>query len=459
MVENQLPLFPQNKSSYKISQVIKRNGQIVAFDKEKITNAIFKAAVHVEGKDREIAVHLTNQVIRKINKTYFSNTIPSVEEIQDLIEKTLIENGHARTAKAFILYRAERAKIRDKKELTVAIEDTIPYKLVWKVYSWNVDHLCDSVEKLNFSMENGLWKKLVFDSEKHYHEQIHKVAETLKKKIAQIKLMIVAGPSSSGKTTTTLKISESLKSKGISFVLMNLDNYFKSLEDHPKDQDGDYDFERPEALELELINEDLDRLLKGKKIKMPLYDFKKGKRVGFSQELCLKKGEIILIDSLHGLHEELTQVVPKEQKFKFYIEAVCQIKDKDGNFVRWTDLRLLRRMIRDSWQRGCEAAKTVGHWHYVRRSEKRTIVPFISNADMVFNGSLPYELPVYKNILEKKFPEIIEKYSKEPHKMDAFIRSQRVYKLLKSLKAFPEIDFIPKNSILREFIGGSIYNY
>ncbi|MBI2118013.1 MAG: response regulator SirA [Elusimicrobia bacterium] len=459
MVENQLTLFPLHKSSYKITQVIKRNGQIVAFDKEKITNAIFKAAVQVEGKDRELAVLLANQVIRKINKTYIDHTIPTVEEIQDLIEKVLIENGHARTAKAFILYRAERSRIREKKELTVAAEDTIPYKLVWKVYSWNVDHACDSVEKLNALMENGLWKKLVSDSEKHYQEQIQRVAETLKKKIGQIKLMIVAGPSSSGKTTTTFKISESLKSKGISFVLMNLDNYFKSLEAHPKDQYGDYDFERPDALDIALINEDLNKLLKGKKIKMPLYDFKTGKRVGFSQELYLKKGEIILIDSLHGLHEKLTQVVPKEQKFKFYIEAICQIKDKDGNFVRWTDLRLLRRMIRDSWQRGCDATRTVGHWHYVRRSEKRYIVPFISNADIVFNGSIPYELPVYKSMIEKKFPEIIEKYRKEPHKMDAFIRSQRVYKLLKSLKAFPETDFIPKNSILREFIGGGIYNY
>lgn len=459
VVEDQLPLFPTLKESYKVSQVIKRNGMVVKFDREKITNAIYKAAVEVGGSNRQLTAELTDKVIQMMNELYPQGATPSVEEISDIIEKVLIENGHARTAKAFILYRSERARLREQKQSIVEVEDNIPYKLVWQAYSWNVDHNCDTVEKLNQQMQDGRWKQLLADSEKHYAEETRKVAEIIAKRKEQIRLMIVAGPSSSGKTTTSMKIGERLAEHGLSFVLMTLDNYFKNLESHPKDEYGDYDFESPYALELEMINDHLSQLLKGKTIKMPKYDFKTGIRKDNVTEFKLKPGEIILIDSLHGLFADMTKSVPQEQKFKFYIEAICQLKDAGGEFVRWTDLRMLRRMIRDSWHRSYDPAKTVGHWHYVRRSEKKYIVPFIHTVDYVFNGSLAYELPVHKNLMEHHFPAIAEKYKNDPKKVDALIRAQRVQKLLNSLEKFPELDFIPKDSFLREFIGGGVYQY
>lgn len=442
-----------------VENVIKRNGTIVAFNPEKITNAIYKAALSVGGKDPQLAEELTAKVILHLNQSYTDGSSPTVEEIQDIVEKVLIENSHARTAKAFILYRAEHARIREKKESAIEVEDNIPYKLLWKAFCWNAERQCETIQKLNHLMTNGGWKNLVTDSEKYYHSEIQKTADLIYKKKDQIRIMIVAGPSSSGKTTTTIKIGEVLKRHGISFITMNLDHYYKNLNLHPKDEYGDYDFESPHALELEMINDHLSKLVQGKTIKMPHYDFKTGTRTDNVTEFKIKKHEIILIDSLHGLFEDMTHSIPREQKFKFYIEALCQIKDPQGEFVRWTDLRMLRRMIRDSLHRNYDPVRTVGHWHYVRRSEKQYIVPFIKKADYVFNGSLPYELPVHKNFLEKQFPEIIRTFEKDPKKADAFMRAKRVYQLLKSLEPFPDMDFIPNNSFLREFIGGSVYKY
>lgn len=458
-MSTQLNLFPTLNKSFKIKQIIKRSGQVVDFDPEKITNAIYRAAVQVQGKDRDRAIFLTNQVLSLTNQTYTQNTTPSVEEIQDLVEKVLIENHHARTAKAFILYREDRARVRERKDQSIPIEDNVPYKLLWKIYSWNVDHHCHTVEQLNHQIKDGGWKNLVLDSENEYSQEIQKVGERILKRKEDLRVLIIAGPSSSGKTTTTIKIGEVLNKKGTSFLTLNMDHYFKDLDKHPKDVYGDHDFEGPHALDLDLISQQLEDLLKGKKVKAPIFDFKTGKRKEGSVEMSLKKNEMILIDSLHGLHPDLTQAVPEENKFKFYIEAICQIKDAQGNFVRWTDLRMLRRMIRDNHHRNYEYLRTVGHWHYVRRSEKIHIVPFIRNADYVFNGSLPYELPVHKLFLEKEFPKIIQKYQEDPHKLDAFMRAQRVYELLQSLEPFPDLDFIPHNSHLREFIGGGIYKY
>ncbi len=459
MIDDQLNLFPKTNSSYKVTQVIKRDGKQVAFQAEKITNAIYLAAVSVGGKDRRQAEELTEKVLAVMHKLYPAGSAPSVEEVSDLIEKVLIESGHARTAKAFILYRAERARVREKKDAIIEVQDNIPYKLIWKIYSWNVDHRCDSVENLNRHIHDGTWKKLVEDSEKHYHQEIKKVAQLIHKRKDDLRLMIVAGPSSSGKTTTTMKIGEALAEAGISFVLLGLDNYFKNADNHPVDEFGDRDYEAPTALDLDLINEHLSALLKGKTIRMPHYDFKTGVRTDNVREFKLKKGEIVLIDSLHGLYADMTQSVPADQKFKFYIEAICQIKDTNGEFVRWTDLRILRRMVRDSWHRGYEPHQTVGHWHYVRRGEKKYIVPFIHTVDYVFNGSLGYELPVHKNFLEALFPKILKTYENNPKRLDAFLRAQRISHLLKSLEAFPDSEKIPRNSCLREFIGGSVYKY
>lgn len=452
-------LFPEKEIvSFRINKVIKRDGRIVAFDKDKITDAIFRSAAEVGGSDKELSEELAKKVVVMINENYLPDSTPLVEEIQDLTEKVLVENGHFVTAKAYILYRAEHKRIREGKESKVIVQDNIPYKILWEYLAWNVDHRCDTIEKLNEHIKSGSIKNLITEAEAVYHEEITKVAKKIIASRDAIRLVIVAGPSSSGKTTTTTKISEVLKKENISFVLLNLDNYFRNLEEHPKDEYGDYNFETPQALDLPLINEHLFDLMKGKTIKMPLYDFKTGKRTLDRTEFRLKPNQILLIDSLHGLYGEMTKSIPHKMKFKFYIEAICQIRDKGGEFVRWSDLRMLRRMVRDSWHRAYDPVRTVGHWHYVRRSEMKYIVPFIGKVDHVFNGALPYELPLHKKFMFRRFPEIIKAYSNDVKKTDADIRARRVHKLLSEFEEFDD-SLVPKNSLLREFIGGSSYKY
>ena len=458
-MEEKNGLFPEKEIiSFKLNKVIKRDGRIVAFNKDKITDAIFRAAVEVGGSDREMADAMANKVVAMMNQVYTPDVIPSVEEIQDLTERVLGENGHFITAKAYILYRAEHKRLREGKNEKIIVQDNIPYKILWKYFAWNVDHNCDTAEKLNERIKNGTIGKLIEDAEALYDEEINKVAKRIIENRDKIRLVIVAGPSSSGKTTTTTKISEVLKKENISFVLLNLDNYFKDLEEHPKDEYGDYDFETPQALDLPLINQHLFDLLKGKTVKMPYYDFKTGKRFLDNTEFKLEKNQILLIDSLHGLYDEMTKSIPHNMKFKFYIEAICQIRDKDGEFVRWSDLRMLRRMVRDTWHRAYNPLRTVGHWHYVRRAEMKFIVPFINKVDYVFNGAMPYELPLHRKKMLNQFPEILKAYEGDPKKIDAYMRAKRVQKLLSEFDEFDEA-LVPENSLVREFIGGSSYKY
>lgn len=460
MVEKQPALFGDDElGKLKITKVIKRDGRIVLFNRDKIVDSIFRAAVEVGGSDRALSETLADKVIALMREVYPVNATPSVEEIQDLIEKVLVENGHYKTAKAYIIYRDEHRRLRERKDAKIVVEDNVPYKVLWRVYSWNVDHGCDTTENLNKTIRDGKFPELVAAAERQYHENIDDVAQRILERADKLKLVIVAGPSSSGKTTTTLKIGEKLAEKNLSFVSIGLDNYFKDLEEHPKDEYGDYDFETPEALDLKLINEHLFDLLKGRTIKMPIYDFKTGKRTLNAREFRLEKNQILLIDSLHGLYPAMTASIPHENKFKFYIEALCQIKDSKGEFMRWCDLRMLRRMIRDSWHRSYDPVRTVGHWHYVRRSEKRHIVPFINKSDYIFNGSLPYELPIHKKYLFKYFPQIISAYKDDPKKVDAYIRGKRVNDILNEFTVEPDDTCVPKNSLMREFIGGSIYKY
>jgi uridine kinase len=454
----QLDLFPQPQQS-KITRIIKRDGRLVAFNKLKITNAIYRAAAALGGRDRDRSEELADQVLNRIHLAYPAGSTPSVEDIQDFVERVLIDNGHAKTAKAFILYRHEKARTREQKPEISSVKDNIPYKVLWRVLSWNVDHGCHTVESLNSAVRGGGWKKLIRDAERSYHEEIHHVAGMIVKRLPDLRLVIVAGPSSSGKTTTTTKISERLKARGHSFLLMNLDNYFKDLSHQPKDEYGDYDFEMPAALDLDLINEHLGLLLDGKPIRMPFYNFKTGLREKGTGEFRLNEKEILLIDSLHGLYDGMTKNIAPENTFRFYIEALCQIKDAEGDFVRWADLRLMRRMVRDRWHRSYDPAMTVGHWHYVRKSELRYIVPYIHSVDYIFNGSLPYELPYHGARLRPLMAGIIQRFKEDPKKVDAFLRAQRVERLLSSLAEEVVDADVPADSLLREFIGGGRYHY
>jgi uridine kinase len=440
----------------KISQIVKRDGSIVSFDQEKITVAIYKAGASLGKHDRTVSEQLACEVVERLHKNFSCENIPTVEEIQDIVEEILIKNGHPKVAKAYILYREDRAKHRQQKKEKKA-QDFIPYKKLWKILWWNVEHQCETVEKINAHVCNNA-KNFVIEGENTYHEDVATAADEILENKDQIQLVIIAGPSCSGKTTTTIKLAEHLKKQGISLVALNIDNYFFDIENQPKDQFGDHDFETPEALDLPLINQHLTELLEYKKVWMPKYDFKTGHRVLNHTPLQLEHNQMVLIDTLHGLYPKMTDSISDKKKFKLYIETLSQIKDKEHNFVRWTDIRLLRRMVRDKTNRNYPPDKTIEHWHYVRRSELKHIIPYIHTVDYIVNGSLCYDLPLLKKYLYSYFPEFVKKYENDPHHQDAYIRAKRILNLLETFETLDET-WIPSNSLAREFVGGSCYEY
>jgi uridine kinase len=281
--------------------------------------------------------------------------------------------------------------------------------------------------------------------------------EFAKRKYAR--LILIAGPSSSGKPTTTIKLGQGLKHLGLKLVTLNVDNYFFDLEIHPKDEFGDFDFETPQALDLELINKHLEKLIHGEEILIPYYDFKIGKRYENQTRMKMQANEIILIDSLHGLYPAMTSSIPDEQKFKLYLEPLMQLKDSQGRYIRWTDIRLMRRMLRDAAHRAYDPRKTLLHWHYVRSSEMRNIIPYINSADFIINSAMPYELGIYREKLFNQFSQWILDYKNDPLREDAFKRAERVFNVLKEITPIRETSIIPTNSVIREFIGGSTYKY
>jgi uridine kinase len=443
-----------------IKQIIKRDGSIADYERARITEAIFKAAQSVGGSDRETADYLAKNVEKELLTSYGENCLPSVEEIQDTVEEVLIKKGHTQTSRAFIIYRHDRAREREEQSDHFQSGDNIPYKKIYEVLNWNIEHGCDTVDGINRIIDEGRYPELVEATNERYYKEVALGADQIIARLPDVRIVIIAGPSSSGKTTTMIKMSEKLREAGINkLVGINIDHYFFDLEMHPKDEFGDYDYETPQALDLELINQHLEQLLAGETIKTPDYDFKTGKRTLDVHELSLAEDEILLIDSLHGLYDAMTHSIPATKKFRLYIETLGQVRDNNGTFMRWADNRLLRRMIRDSWHRNLQPLQTLTHWHYVRRSELRNIIPFINTVDYLVNSAMPYELPIMKNRLFKYFPQAIEKYREDAKRKDAFIRAKRVYDFFEPMMEMADDSAIPENALIREFIGGSTYKY
>lgn len=441
-------------------QITKRSGAVVPFNRDRITNAIYRAAVAVGGRDRALAERLADQVVELVARQCGPNGIPTVEDVQNAVEKVLIENGHAKTAKAYILYREERAQRRAERDRRESqAQESVPWRKLWEVLNWAVDHDLNTVDRLNTRLARGEWAAIVSESDAAYQQDIALAAEEIAARREQVRVAIVAGPSSSGKTTTTTKLSLLLKEMGLSLVPLTVDHYFFDLELHPRDEHGDYDYETPQALDLDLISQHLAALVAGERVLIPYYDFRTGRQHRDHTPMQLGPNEIILIDSLHGLYAPMTAGVASEAKFKLYIEPMLQMKDGNGVYVRWTDLRLMRRMERDASHRAYDPQQTLEHWHYVRSSELRNIVPYINTADAIVNSALPYELPVMKRRLIDSFARWAVQYDHDPLREDAADRAKRVYALLSQVGDPGPEEAIPGDSLLREFIGGSVYAY
>jgi len=442
-----------------IEKIVKRDGRIVPFRREKITLAILSAAIAVGGRDRRTAERITDDVITMLESQASPGSYPTVEEVQDLVEKCLIERGHAKTAKAYIIYRYEHALKRAGRESLTYSSDNIPYQKLWLALSWGVDKGCVWLSQLADYIQKGGFLDLVKKSEEFYKSELEEALRRITRRIDDVRIIIVSGPSSSGKTTTTIKIADRLKELGYTLVTLNVDNYFFDLKDQPRDPGGDYDYETPQAIDLSLINRHLRELLEGKTVQVPFYNFKTGNREGISGALSLKPSEILLIDSLHGMFTEMTEGIEEEKKFKLYIETLSQLKGGEGRFVRWADIRMLRRMVRDMQFRNYSPRQTLVHWHYVRRSEVRHIIPRLTEAHFIFNSFLPYELSIMKHRLGRYFPGFVDEFRNDPEMDDALSRAMRVQEIFTEIPEWEDEQVVPDDSLLREFIGGSRDRY
>ncbi len=443
-----------------LEHVVKRSGAIVPFNRERIANAIYRAAVAVGGRDRGRAEDLADQVVEYLAQNLPADHTPQIEEIQDAVEKILIEQGHAQVAKAYILYRDERdRKRREDSRRSMRPSENVPWRKIWYVLDWAVRHDLDTIQSLNDRVGKGEFPQIVHESEAAYEDDLDTASEILAERGDLLKMVLITGPSSSGKTTTTIKLEQRLKKRGLRFRALNVDNYFFDLELHPKDEFGDYDFETPQALDLPLINEHLRHLVQGEQVMVPYYDFKTGHRTDEQTPMVLEKDEILLIDSLHGLYPPMTEGIDSEVRASLYLEPLLQMRGLDGEYIRWTDLRLIRRMLRDSVHRAYDPQRTLEHWHYVRASEMRNIIPFQGTADFIINSAMPYELCLYRARLLEEFTRWEAEYMDDPLREDAYMRASRVRQVLEAIEPVIDDSPVPSDSVLREFIGGSSLKY
>lgn len=451
-----------------VKNVVKRDGKIEEFQREKLENVIYKSIMDVEKHSPNEPVYnelaqvrakkVTDFVIDRMMELHVKDVYNPIhiETIQDCVEQTLIANWMIEHGESYMLYREGRAKVRNG-EITKEqfCRTGVNLQKFKETYLWNIEHECDTIPKLN-SWVRGAdgkdFKELIRLCEERYEKEIDDSAEKILKR-PSVRIVIVAGPSSSGKTTTTRKIEMRLQKHGYSFKTLNLDNYFYDLSAQPKDKFGDVDYETPQALNYPLINQHLEELLAGKTIMSPYYDFKKGESIPGQIQVTLGDHEILLLDCLHGLYPEMTKAVPAEKKFKLYIEQMNVIRNIEYQFTRWTDVRLLRRMLRDSVHRNHPLDATLGHWHYVRKGELKYILPYINSVDTIVNGGLAYELPILKTAISDCFPN--PRQFRKDNRMDAYVRGVRVKRLLETVEAYVDLSVVPGDSHLREFIGGS----
>lgn len=328
-----------------------------------------------------------------------------------------------------------------------------------KMYQVYKEHLdlqkalgMSNVGDLNKILEEGHAHDVILVSEAIQEKQISRIAEDIAARYKEgVRIVLIAGPSSSGKTTTCKRLQVQLATNKLHPVGISLDDYFLNREDTPRDESGDYDYESLYALDLPYFNNDLKRLIAGEEIELPSFDFPSGHRVYKGNKLKLKDNSIIVIEGIHGLNPELTADIDESLKFRIYVSALTSISLDNHNWIPTTDNRLLRRIIRDYQFRGSSAEATISRWPSVRRGEDKWIFPYQENADVMFNSAMLYELAALRAYTEPLLANVPET---SPCHAEAF----RLLRFLRYFKYIPKDD-LPKTSLLREFLGGGMFKY
>lgn len=307
----------------------------------------------------------------------------------------------------------------------------------------------DTIGALNNAIASGRIQEIIMVQEALMEERIGQLAQMIANR-DNCKFVMIAGPSSSGKTTFSHRLSIQLMAQGLRPHPLSLDNYYLNRENAPRDEDGKFDFECLEALDVELFHRDMSALLRGDTVDLPSFNFKTGKREYKGKRQKLGKDDILIVEGIHGLNDKLTCTLPEESKFKIFISALTQINIDEHNYIPTTDGRLIRRIVRDARTRDTTAAETIAMWNSVRRGEENYIFPFQDSADIMFNSALIYELAVLKLYAEPLL------FSIDQNALE-YKEAKRLLKFLDYFLPVPSEE-IGKNSILREFIGGSVFH-
>ena len=325
-------------------------------------------------------------------------------------------------------------------------------KVAWALEEFEIIHsLLDvlTVYKLNKAIEENRIQDIILLAEALHEKKIAEMADDIAKR-KNVKMVLIAGPSSSGKTTFAQRLGIQLRLNGLKPVTISVDNYFVERQDTPRDANGDYDFETIDAIDLDLFNNHLVKLLNGEEIDVPTFDFTVGTKRYDGTKMKLADDEILVIEGIHCLNDKLTHQIDKSQKYKIYISALTVLNMDRYNRISTTDTRLIRRIVRDYQFRGYSALHTLGTWHKVTEGEEKNIFPYQESADKIFNTSLIYELNALKPVAMSLLKEITNDH-------EEYAEAQRLINILKYFREIPR-DYVPNNSLLKEFLGGGTFN-
>jgi len=342
-----------------------------------------------------------------------------------------------------------------KREEPSVVESQVKQEKMLKVFSeykrWGKVLNISNIGDLNNYVAGNNISEMIKISEALHEKKISQIADKIRKKRKRTKLILISGPSSSGKTTFGKRLAIQLKVAGLKPVNLSLDNYFVNREHTPLDENGDYDFEALNALDVDLFNKNLVSLLAGEEIELPKFSFETGARYYDGEKLKISEKQVLVVEGIHALNPELTPLIADEAKFRIYTSALTSISIDGHNRIPSTDNRLIRRIVRDYKYRNYSAADTIKRWPSVRRGEMKNIFPFQEEADVMFNSALPYELGVLKRYAEPILKEV------QPNQPEY----SEVNRLLKFFSYFLPIcdDEIPPTSLMREFLGGSTFDY
>lgn len=342
-----------------------------------------------------------------------------------------------------------------KRSNPVILEDIVLQDKMFDIFREYKDWIkilgVNTVYAINKQIKQGNSSELIKITEALHERKVIKIADKILDRKENVRVVLISGPSSSGKTTFAKRIAIQLKVSGLTPHTISLDNYFVNREDTPLDENGEYNFETLKALDIPKFNKDLIDLLKGEEVELPKFSFDTGKRFYDGTKLQIKSNGIIIIEGIHALNPNLTPLIETEKKFLIYISALTSVSIDGSTRIPTTDNRLLRRIIRDNKYRGYSALDTISRWNSVRRGEDKNIFPYQEQADVMFNSALVYEFGILKTYAEPILNDV-------PMNVPEYSEAKRLLKFLSFFEKMPDHE-IPPTSILREFLGGSTFSY